>query len=345
MKKKTTRQQQAPKILQESHSADEELAHFLNGSEPTKAFIVRHFQTIYQQSFVHIDILRQAAEKGDDDNDDASRLVAFEKHCKLFDIAISTLSNRRKCLVQAFQSYSSTNRHHQQEEEAAECSADNEEIEIIVQLDDSADESNNEVIDVVMVPANGSINYNNKNAISDPLTCVECKKLFKNAASLAMHVRSIHRAIVEWKVCPLCERKFRSTGDLTRHMRSHTGERPFHCSAPGCALRFSHSGDLNKHMRRHVRDAVPIPRLFVCQQCGDDFDRSTDLRRHEQKHRLNGRLTCDLCQKSSFYRKDHLRAHLLRHLRVRSFPCGVCGKSYADRNNCERHMLRVHHQQ
>ena len=52
----------------------------------------------------------------------------------------------------------------------------------------------------------------------------------------------------------------------------------------------------------------------------------------------NGRLTCNLCQRS-FGRLEHLKRHVLTHTKERQFHCSRCGKDFFRRDALQRHEL------
>uniref|UniRef100_A0A182RXT5 C2H2-type domain-containing protein n=1 Tax=Anopheles funestus TaxID=62324 RepID=A0A182RXT5_ANOFN len=172
-------------------------------------------------------------------------------------------------------------------------------------------------------------------------TCTICGGQFTGKATIKEHLDTVHAAIKR-RSCEYCGRTFVQTGDLTRHVRIHTGHRPFKCPVVECSFAFIGSGDLHKHVRRHNQQ--PLPKPHVCDQCGKDFERPYDLKRHKTMHAKSEPdfkgITCGVCGKV-FARQDQFRAHTYRHIGYRPYQCEICGKAFTDPSNYSKHA-RLH---
>ncbi|XP_020715738.1 uncharacterized protein LOC101458935 isoform X2 [Ceratitis capitata] len=110
--------------------------------------------------------------------------------------------------------------------------------------------------------------------------------------------------------CLECERDFTKKCYLTQHLNSiHGGEYKFRCEK--CGKRFLTEAPYKKHIGRHSMQNKRWPCMF----CPCVFHFKTDWERHIMtKH--TGRWThrCPICRKG-FSRNDHMRKHILTHLR------------------------------
>ncbi|KAL5614359.1 hypothetical protein BROUX41_004465 [Berkeleyomyces rouxiae] len=117
-----------------------------------------------------------------------------------------------------------------------------------------------------------------------PYQCTICKEYFSAKQALEQHVRTHTNDRPFACKFPGCEKTFKQQSSLTMHERIHTGEKPLACPFPGCNMRFNESSNLAKHRRTHN-----LTGSHICSECGRDFHRLDQLRRHtERLHDGNG---------------------------------------------------------
>lgn len=113
---------------------------------------------------------------------------------------------------------------------------------------------------------------------SRPHKCDQCDKSFKNPDKLAKHKRLVHGPKRKLK-CPFrnvsdCKKEFKNFASLRIHMVSHSGVKPFKC--PQCSKAFTRRPNLNEHMLTHSND-YPIR----CSRCNKGFAYARYLKFHQ----------------------------------------------------------------
>ena len=57
--------------------------------------------------------------------------------------------------------------------------------------------------------------------------------------------------------------------------------------------------------------------------------------------KIEDRETCKICLKK-FTRLDKLKEHMMRHLKIKRYACRVCPKTYCERRDLTRHIVKMH---
>jgi len=118
--------------------------------------------------------------------------------------------------------------------------------------------------------------------------------------------------------CKFCKKVFANITHLKRHLPSHTGEKPFHCEL--CGLKFSRKDNLLIHKRTRcvvLRTALEGTDIvheddITCNECGKNFLRGNDYKRHMMCHTGVKPYNCEVCGKG-FIQKSRFRSHVESH--------------------------------
>ncbi|CAG9539151.1 unnamed protein product [Cercopithifilaria johnstoni] len=129
-----------------------------------------------------------------------------------------------------------------------------------------------------------------------PFKCEQCGKNFTRNHSLKKHVnihkcsseklystssnlnrnKSTHDEVRRFK-CEICDKAFKGRHCLMRHMKTHTDEKTEKCNL--CDKAFKHRSALQRHKLTHENA------LFECKQCGKNFTRIHNLKKHMNTHK------------------------------------------------------------
>jgi len=128
--------------------------------------------------------------------------------------------------------------------------------------------------------------------------------------------------------CEYCDMKFSLTHTLQRHIRNvHVKEKDRIC--PECGEKFFNLDTYRCHVNRHNNI-----RPYACEVCGQCYHTNVMLKRHMNVHSVPYK--CHLCEKA-FAHKGILDDHVRKHAGVKVDCRFLCGHSYMDRRNRDRH--------
>ena len=148
-----------------------------------------------------------------------------------------------------------------------------------------------------------------------------------------------------------CGAQFRHDSTLTMHIRTrHDHLKPFACD--GCGKNFGRMSHLRKHQRNVCGKGAPRNNMFPCKYCDEGFARKSDLRQHflacekkpdkPEKDILTPTLySCDNCGKE-FSRNYDYKRHQLSHTDEKPYPCSKCPKNFKEKSSLHKHVKRMH---
>jgi len=112
--------------------------------------------------------------------------------------------------------------------------------------------------------------------------------------------------------CKICKQTFPTKSTLYKHLRGHSSdEKPFKCNE--CGQGFTLSSNLRQHRIIH-RGYKP----FQCEYCGKKFMRSNVYKQHRRMHTGESMHKCDLCP-SEFLQKYALVKHLKKAHNIETY--------------------------
>lgn len=94
---------------------------------------------------------------------------------------------------------------------------------------------------------------------------------------------------------------------------------------------------LYKHLRGHTSDEKP----FKCNECGQGFTLSSNLRQHRIIHRGYKPFQCEFCGKK-FMRSNVYKQHRRIHTGEEMHKCGLCPSEFLQKYALMKHMKKNH---
>ncbi|XP_065054375.1 zinc finger protein 892-like [Rhopilema esculentum] len=104
-----------------------------------------------------------------------------------------------------------------------------------------------------------------------------------------------------------------------------------------CHKVFSTKSLLYKHLRGHSSDEKP----YKCQECGQGFTLSSNLRQHRIIHRGYKPFQCEYCGKK-FMRSNVYKQHRRIHTGEEMYKCSLCPSEFLQKYALVKHMKKQH---
>ena len=162
--------------------------------------------------------------------------------------------------------------------------------------------------------------------------CMECGKQFKRKESLHFHMKK-HAGIEDYH-CDQCAARYVSSSALVAHKLSKHSDpadkETFLCNF--CGQSFNRKEYLSKHMTKHTGE-----KPYQCKECGKSFRLHGVYKNHMRVHRGTKDYKCAHCEKM-FMQRQHLVVHERRHTGDKRHKCDECGKAFVEPANFRNHL-------
>ena len=168
--------------------------------------------------------------------------------------------------------------------------------------------------------------------------CYVCDKVFSSRSDRTHHMKT-HASESKIKPCHICGKVFSSRNGRTLHMKMHAlgASRKFGPCVI-CGKCFMTCNGLTNHMKAHARE-----KSYVCDECGDAFDRKAHLVRHvrlihKTKNYSHQCSTCgQICRTAGA-----LQIHEHSHTGEMPHKCNVCACAFGSVTQLTQHRLDAH---
>ena len=202
--------------------------------------------------------------------------------------------------------------------------------------------------------------YKHKKFHMEQVTCQVCGRVLRSASRLKEHM-NVHTGEKPYE-CDLCHMKLSSRCALSNHKaRAHSkGNGGNKCYICGKAFRtaFARNSHHLEHTEEERRLHNVVVKMFTCNICGKTMRKEYKVS-HLKKHKSKSEriCICEICGKE-FFRLSELRFHMITHTgsgaqeadmlltkKERKLPkktghvCDICGKEFGFRVNLEYHKV------
>ena len=155
-------------------------------------------------------------------------------------------------------------------------------------------------------------------AVGDkPYQCCHCSARFSHAPTLDQHQRRHQRKYSHF--CSVCTKGFYTSGDRNRHSNVHNKHSPFSCEL--CDNKYSRKFSLKMHLMRDHFSSLKGEKSRV---------NNTDKTESTKPRQLLKCMYCDKMVKC-------LRAHELKHIRKKFYPCKICSSVFTEISTLRQH--------
>ncbi|KAL5273472.1 hypothetical protein ACFFRR_000296 [Megaselia abdita] len=89
-----------------------------------------------------------------------------------------------------------------------------------------------------------------------------------------------------------------------------------------------------------VRNVAPEQQIYICDVCGNTYDKKSKLQTHIKNHSDEKPHECEICGKT-FKHASKLSMHMFTHTGEKPFKCNYCERKFGDHTSRKRHE-RLH---
>ncbi|KPJ18232.1 hypothetical protein RR48_12080 [Papilio machaon] len=169
----------------------------------------------------------------------------------------------------------------------------------------------------------------------DMFMCPHCDKLFTRQTHVMRHMSQKGcGGQISLYTCEICHSSFTRKDNLMVHLRlQHIASNHFSCKQ--CPY---HTKNFSKLIIHWMRLHTEKPLNFECDHCGKTTRSRAAIAKHLEIHGLK-KFRCDVCGYATFT-LEVLRRHILTHVEDKPHKCEMCGRSYIQRIQLQKHMER-----
>ena len=169
---------------------------------------------------------------------------------------------------------------------------------------------------------------------SDQFVCSECPKSFPTKKKLYQHTILMHAE--KNILCTFCGERFSRPYCLRRHIKNYH-HRVTDVKCPHCPDVLSTEKTLYFHIRIMHKD-----KRYQCKLCKEGFPLKDDLKGHMlANHKEWAVFSCDECTEE-FDTMTKLRRHCVSVHKIRFFRCVHCDQSFTTNQHLRRHLRMTH---
>lgn len=173
------------------------------------------------------------------------------------------------------------------------------------------------------------------NEIEYEFPCDTCKELFGSLTQLKQHLRSSHQVHQKYDQ-PESNKIFVKSRQM---MENHSEGTHQYLSLNVQELE-KHSS-LEKLIKKKRTKLSKDPTTYFCDECGNKFSNSQNLKLHKEAVHENNSVPCPDCGKI-FKHTNNLRIHRDQKHSNQSFLCNYCATVFSSRKNLRNHMHNIH---
>lgn len=169
-----------------------------------------------------------------------------------------------------------------------------------------------------------------KNHTGNKYICVFCGQPFRTDPNLRAHVMRHHKVSSNRYECDHCDLIFATYNNLKTHLGKDHGVKMFKCLE--CPEKFATQYWMQRHMLLVHGEG------HKCSYCDKAFIKYSFMVNHVRRlHLKEKNIKCKICAES-FFDRQRLKMHMVKHVGERNFHCDICSKKFLWKRNLRAHI-------